>query len=46
MTDSDQPGPLRVLAAEILLGWNPSNADAIDVLRGLGAAGEPRNRAG
>ena len=36
MTDSDQPGPLRVLAAEILLGWNPSNADAIDVLRGLG----------
>jgi hypothetical protein len=36
MTDIDQPGPLRILAAEMLLTWNPNNPDAIDVLRGLG----------
>ena len=36
MTDIDQPGPLRMVAAEMLLAWNPANPDAIDVLRGLG----------
>ena len=36
MTDIDQPGPLRILAAEMLLAWNPQNPDAVDVLRGLG----------
>ena len=36
MTDIDQPGAVRVLAAEMLLAWNPANPDAIDVLRGLG----------
>jgi hypothetical protein len=36
MTDSDQPGPIRLLAAEILLAADPTNEDAIDVLRGLG----------
>jgi len=36
MTDIDQPGPLRILAAEMLLVWNPQNPDAVDVLRGLG----------
>ncbi len=36
MTDIDQPGPLRIMAAEMLLAWNPTNPDAIDVLKGLG----------
>lgn len=36
MTNSDQPGPLRLLAAEAMLAANPSDPDALDVLRGLG----------
>jgi hypothetical protein len=36
MTDIDQPGAIRILAAEMLLAWDPTNPDAIDVLRGLG----------
>ncbi|MGL6073696.1 MAG: hypothetical protein ACRC8S_05990 [Fimbriiglobus sp.] len=36
MTDADQPGPVRLLAAEMLLAWNKDNPDALDVLRGLG----------
>ena len=36
MTNSDQPGPIRLLAAEAMLALNPSDPDALDVLRGLG----------
>lgn len=36
MTDADQPGPVRLMAVEILLAQNPSDTSAIDVLRGLG----------
>jgi hypothetical protein len=36
MTDVDQPSPIRLLAAEILLATDPENPDATDVLRGLG----------
>jgi hypothetical protein len=36
MTNSDQPGPIRLLAAEALLAANPNDSDGIDVLRGLG----------
>lgn len=36
MTNSDQPGPVRLLAAEILLADQPDHPDGIDVLRGLG----------
>ncbi|MGL6096685.1 MAG: hypothetical protein ACRC7O_12925, partial [Fimbriiglobus sp.] len=36
LTDSDQPGPVRLLAAEVLLAANPEHPDALDVLRGLG----------
>ncbi len=36
MTDVDQPSPIRLMAAEILLTDDPENADAVDVLRGLG----------
>lgn len=36
MTNSDQPGPLRLLAAEAMLVANPADPDALDVLRGLG----------
>ena len=36
MSDADQPGPIRLLAAEILLTYDATNPDAIDVLRGLG----------
>jgi hypothetical protein len=36
MTDADQPGPVRLLAAELMLAANPADGDAIDVLRGLG----------
>ncbi len=35
MTDADQPGPVRLLAAELMLAANPTDAEAIDVLRGL-----------
>lgn len=36
MTNSDQPGPIRLLGAEAMLIVNPSDPDALDVLRGLG----------
>jgi hypothetical protein len=36
MTDADQPGPIRLLAAEMMLANNPAHPVAIDVLRGLG----------
>ncbi len=36
MTNSDQPGPIRLLAAEAMLAMNPTDPDALDVLRGLG----------
>jgi hypothetical protein len=36
MTDVDQPSPIRLMAAEILLAADPQNPDAVDVLRGLG----------
>ncbi len=36
MTNSDQPGPIRLLAAEAMLAQNPADSDALDVLRGLG----------
>lgn len=36
LTDADQPGPIRLLAAEILLSVNRDDPDAVDVLRGLG----------
>lgn len=36
MTNSDQPSPIRLLAAEAMLSLNPSDPDALDVLRGLG----------
>ncbi len=36
MTDADQPGPVRLLAAELMLAADPTDAEAIDVLRGLG----------
>lgn len=36
MTDLDQPGPVRLMGAEMILAQDPGNADAIDVLRGLG----------
>ena len=35
MTDADQPGPVRLLAVELMLATNPEDAEAIDVLRGL-----------
>lgn len=36
MSDADQPGPVRLLAAEEILRHDPSDAEALDVLRGLG----------
>ena len=36
MTDADQPGPVRLLAADIILKADPTNGSALDVLRGLG----------
>ena len=36
MTDADQPGPVRLLAADILLKADPTDGSALDVLRGLG----------
>lgn len=35
MTNPDQPGPVRLLAAEALLAANPNDPDGQDVLRGL-----------
>ena len=36
MSDLDQPGPLRLVAAEVLLESDPNDPTAIEVLRGLG----------
>ena len=36
MTDADQPGPVRLLAADIMLKTDPTDGSALDVLRGLG----------
>lgn len=35
LTNADQPGPLRLLAAEVMLRNNPNDSDGLDVLRGL-----------
>jgi hypothetical protein len=35
LTNPDQPGPIRLFAAEVMLRANPSDPDGIDVLRGL-----------
>ena len=35
MTGPDQPGPLRLFAAEVLLLNDPADSDGLDVLRGL-----------
>lgn len=35
LTNLDQPGPLRLFAAEVMLRSNPNDPDGIDVLRGL-----------
>ena len=36
MTDADQPGPVRLLAADIMLKDDPTDGSALDALRGLG----------
>ena len=36
MSNSDQPGPVRLLAAEAMLTVDPFHPDGLDVLRGLG----------
>ena len=36
MTDADQPGPVRLMAADIMLKADPTDGSALDVLRGLG----------
>jgi hypothetical protein len=35
MTNMDQPAPMRLFAAEVMLRADPNDADGIDVLRGL-----------
>ncbi len=35
LTNVGQPGPLRLLAAEVMLRANPNDPDGLDVLRGL-----------
>ena len=35
LTNPDQPGPIRLFAAEVLLRANPNDTDGVDVLRGL-----------
>lgn len=35
MTNLDQPGPMRLFAAEVMLLTNPNDPDGVDVLRGL-----------
>jgi hypothetical protein len=35
MTNMDQPGPMRLFAAEVMLRADPNDPDGIDVLRGL-----------
>ena len=36
MSNADQPGPVRLLAAEAMLSVDPYHPDGLDVLRGLG----------
>jgi hypothetical protein len=36
MTDADQPGPIRLLAAEIMLSNDPHDHSGLNVLKGLG----------
>src|SRR5262245_46977196 len=35
LTNLDQPGPIRLFAAEVMLRANPGDPDGLDVLRGL-----------
>ncbi len=35
LTNPDQPGPIRLFAAEVMLRTNPNDPDGVDVLRGL-----------
>jgi hypothetical protein len=35
LTNPDQPGPIRLFAAELMLRINPHDPDGVDVLRGL-----------
>lgn len=35
LTNPDQPGPMRLFAAEVMLQANPNDPDGVDVLRGL-----------
>lgn len=35
LTNADQPGSLRLLAAEVMLRLDPNDPDGVDVLRGL-----------
>jgi hypothetical protein len=35
MTNMDQPGPMRLFAAEVMLAHDPNDPDGVDVLRGL-----------
>jgi hypothetical protein len=35
LTNPDQPSPMRLFAAEVLLRANPNDPDGVDVLRGL-----------
>lgn len=35
LTNPDQPGPIRLFAAEVMLQANPNDPDGVDVLRGL-----------
>jgi hypothetical protein len=35
MTNLDQPGPMRLFAAEVMLTADPNDSDGVDVLRGL-----------
>ena len=35
LTNFDQPGPMRLFAAEVMLQTDPNNSDGVDVLRGL-----------
>ena len=35
LTNLDQPGPMRLFAAELMLHINPHDPDGVDVLRGL-----------
>lgn len=35
LTNPDQPGPMRLFAAEVMLLANPNDPDGVDVMRGL-----------